>query len=203
MCASIYIPPSIRDWYLEVKVRAKDRQYSFCLLILETKVTRILKRLTWVYHVVHNTCTTHGRDIKTQCIGLTSILLLRKDWHSVRLDRMQSPFQEHLQLIVFQKLLDWKLEKSYPKKYTCHLDLHQRSHYVTNGQMNWVRKLFNKQKEELFNNQKGNCSTTRRRSWSTNQVFPINPTKLQIQFVIDQGDLITWNIEETRPVLKR
>ena len=30
---SIYIPSSIRDWYLEVKVRARDRKYSFCLWI--------------------------------------------------------------------------------------------------------------------------------------------------------------------------
>ena len=27
-----------------------------------------------MYHVVHNTCTTHGRDIKTRYIGSTSIL---------------------------------------------------------------------------------------------------------------------------------
>ena len=27
------------------------------------------------------------------------------------------------------------------KKHTCHLDLHQRSHYVTIGQRNWVRKF--------------------------------------------------------------
>ena len=39
------------------------------------------------------------------------------------------------------------------KKHTCHLDLHQRSHDVTNGQRNWVRQLFNNQ-EKLFDNQK-------------------------------------------------
>ena len=31
---------------MEVKIRARDRQYSSCLLILETKVIRILTRLT-------------------------------------------------------------------------------------------------------------------------------------------------------------
>ena len=36
------------------------------------------------------------------------------------------------------------------KTYACHLDLHQRSHYVTNGQENWVRKLFDNHKEKLF-----------------------------------------------------
>ena len=34
------------DPSLEVRIRARDRRYSFCLLILGTKVTRILKRLT-------------------------------------------------------------------------------------------------------------------------------------------------------------
>ena len=34
---------------------------------------------------------------------------------------------KHFPLIVFRKLLGWKLEKSYTKKYTCHLGLHQRS----------------------------------------------------------------------------
>ena len=36
---------------------------------------------TWVYRVVHNPCIMHGKDIKTQYIGSTSILLLRKDWN--------------------------------------------------------------------------------------------------------------------------
>ena len=65
-----------------------------------------------MYHVVHNTCIMHGKDIKTRYIGSTSILRLRKDWHSIRLHRMQSSFKGHFQLIVFQKLSDWRLEKS-------------------------------------------------------------------------------------------
>ena len=40
------------------------------------------------------------------------------------------------------------------KKHTCHLDLHQRSRYVTIGQRNWVRKLIVKQKGKLLDNQK-------------------------------------------------
>ena len=75
------IPTSLSstlDWYLEVKIRAEDRQYSSCLLILWTKVTKIQRWLTWMYHVMHNTCTMHGTDIKTQYVGSTSVLLLRK-----------------------------------------------------------------------------------------------------------------------------
>ena len=37
-------------------------------------------------HVMHNTCTMHGKDIKTRYIGSTSILPSRKDFSSVRLD---------------------------------------------------------------------------------------------------------------------
>ena len=103
------------DWYLEVKIQARDRQYSFCVLIQETKNIRILKRLTWVYHVVHNTCITHGRNFKTRYFGLMLILQFGKVWHSVRLDRMQSSFKKHFQLIIFRKLVGWRLEKSFRK----------------------------------------------------------------------------------------
>ena len=43
-------------------------------------------------------------------------------------DRMLSSFKKHFQLIVFRKLSEWELEKSFTKKCTCHLDLRQRSH---------------------------------------------------------------------------
>ena len=39
------------------------------------KIKRILRRLTWLNRVMHNTCIKHGRDIRTQCVGSTSILL--------------------------------------------------------------------------------------------------------------------------------
>ena len=62
-----------------LKVRAKDRQYSFCLLILWTEVTRILMWSTWVYHVMHNACIKHGRNIMTRYIRLILILQFGKD----------------------------------------------------------------------------------------------------------------------------
>ena len=37
-----------------------------------TKTIRILTRSTWKHRVLHNTCTMHGRDIKTRYIGSTS-----------------------------------------------------------------------------------------------------------------------------------
>ena len=36
---SIFILLSTMDWYLEVRIQARDKQYSFCLLIQEMKVT--------------------------------------------------------------------------------------------------------------------------------------------------------------------
>ena len=66
------------------------------------------------------------------------------------------------------------------KKHTCHLDLHQRSHYVTIGQKNWVRKLIDNQKGRLDNQKLLDKQN------SSNQ-----PNQFQIQFVIDQGDLVS------------
>ena len=112
---SIFILSPIQEWYWEDKVRGKDRLF-FCLLILWTKVTRIWMRLIWTHRVMHNTCTMHGRDTKTQYIGSTSTLLWRNDWSSFRLDLMQSFSTKHFQLFVFQKLLSWKLENSFSRK---------------------------------------------------------------------------------------
>ena len=65
--------------YLEVKIWAEDRQYSSCPLIQETKVTKILNLLTSLYHVERDTCTVHGRSIKTRYFGLILILRSEKD----------------------------------------------------------------------------------------------------------------------------
>ena len=176
---------------MEVKIRARDRQYSSFLLILWTKVTKILRWWTWMYHVMHNTCTMLGRDIKTRFFGSTSILLLRKDQQSIELDRMLSSFKKHFQLILFRKLLEWKLEKSYTKKSSCHLDLRQSSHWNTNGRENGIQNMLNDQKSGSY------LKVSNR------------PTNSKIQFVGDRGDLIsrmTWlvcKMEEKRPVLRR
>ena len=76
--------------------------------------------------------------------------------------------EKHFQLIVFQKLLDWKLEKSYMRNHTCRLNLRQRSHWSTNGKENLVRKLLDNQKGKLLDNQKEKLLDK--------QIFPTNPT---------------------------
>ena len=55
------------------------RQYSSCPLIQETKIMKILNILTSLYHVERDTCTVHGRSIKTRYSGLISILRSEKD----------------------------------------------------------------------------------------------------------------------------
>ena len=109
---------------------------------------------------------------------------------------MQSSFKEHFQLHCIPKVVRLKTGEVLYEKVTCHLNLHQRSHYVTIGQKelgfescsnNQKGKLFDNQKEKLFDKPS----------------FSNQPNQLQIQFVIDQGDLMTCKMTETRPVLKR
>ena len=69
---------------------------------------------------------------------------------------MQLFFKGHFQLTVFQKLWDWRLEKSCMRNHTYLLDHHQRSHWDTitigpRGMMNWVLQLNNSQSESSFN----------------------------------------------------
>ena len=57
----------------------RQKQYSSCPLIRETKIMKILNTLTSLYHVEHNTCTVHGRNIKTRYFGLILILRFERD----------------------------------------------------------------------------------------------------------------------------
>ena len=73
------------------------------------------------------------------------------------------------------------------RKYTCHFDHHQRSHWSTNGKENWVRKLLDNQTVKLLVKQK----------------LSNKPNQFQIQSVKDRSDFKTCLMEETRPVLRR
>ena len=83
----------------------------------------------------------HGRNVKTLFIGLTSILLWRKDLSSIKHDRTQSSFATHSQLIVSRRLSWWELQKSFTRKYMRHLGLLQRFPWKIIGWKNWVQKL--------------------------------------------------------------
>ena len=128
-CAkSIYILSSVLEW------------------IPWTKITRILMWSTWMFRVVHNNCIKNGKDIKTQYIGNTSILLLRKCWNSIKLDRMPSSWKKNFQLIVLRKLSGWKLEKSYTKRIHVNTASNKDLLETRNGKVNWVQNMLNDQK---------------------------------------------------------
>ena len=95
----------------------KRQTVFFCFLTPGTKSRNILKILTWMYHVVHNTWITHGTNTKARHIWLILILGFEKDWHSLRLDRMQSSLKEYFELVVSQKFLDGKLESNQPNQF--------------------------------------------------------------------------------------
>ena len=139
-----------------------------------------------------NTCITHRRNIKTRYVGSTSILLWGKGWSSIRLDRTQSIFTKHFQLIVFRKLLGWKLEQSYTRRFSCHLGFHQRSPWNTTWKENWVQNMLNDHK---LGNYLGVSSQTNQ---IQTQIMMIE--RWQQLFAVTQ---VTRKVQGKRPVLRR
>ena len=170
-CIYIYTPSQIQDWYRQDKIQArKDRKYSSRQWIPWTRNTKIRASLTWPNHVLHDTSRKRGKDTKTRCTGSRYSLLNGKDWSSFRQDRTQSFFTKHSQLIVSRKLLWWNLEKSFTRKYICHLGLLQRFPSKIIGWKNWIQKLLEAAKtpNESNQNQKPNYQE-RRDPWVSNQ----------------------------------
>ena len=112
---------------------------------------------------------------------------------SIRLDRTPSFFTKHSQLIVFRKLLGWKLEKSCTRKYMRHLGPLQRSPWNMTGWKNWVQKMLNAKRDKLCNNSK----------------VPNQTNQFQIQIMIERCNPLLEQpkdrveVEEKRPVLRR
>ena len=119
-------------------------------------------------HYIHKAWKKHQNTVYWVDINLAQ----KKGWSSIRHDRTRSSFMKRSQLIVSRKVLGWKLEKSYSKKYTCHLGLHQRSPWNTTGKENWVQKMLDDQKEKLLDKQKVP-------NWSN---------QLQTQIMMERGD---------------
>ena len=61
------------------KFEQKTKRCSSCLLLQEMKVTETLNMLTSLYHVSRDTCTVHGKGIKTRYFGSILILRSKKD----------------------------------------------------------------------------------------------------------------------------
>ena len=75
--SSLYYQQWIDTWRSEFE--QKTNSISSCLLIQEMKVTETLNILTFLYHVSRDTCTVHGRDIKTRYFGSILILESKRD----------------------------------------------------------------------------------------------------------------------------
>ena len=175
---------SVQDWYLEVKVRAKDRQCSFCLWIPWTKTIRILTRLTWRHRVLQKTCIQHGRNSKTRYIGPTSTWLWRKVSNSIKKDRKRSFFTKHFQLIVSRKLLGWKTG-----------EVMNENLCVTSASS---KDLLETWLEERFGFR--SCSTTRCRSWTTIQKVPNQAYQIQSDIMKERRNPLFAATQITRKV---
>ena len=103
------------------------------------------------------------------------------------------------------------------RKHTCHLDLRQRSLYVTMGQKNWVQKLLDSHEKKLLQQPRGEVrdfeesnpsfstlsnSTTRRRwsgSFLENEELSSEKSELS-KLTIDQGNLINMKSHYEQPL---
>ena len=162
------------DWYLEVKFWAKDGQSSFCLCILWTKPDTIdlgAPRLAQYMHKV-------WKNIKTRCIGSTSILLKRKDWSSI--ERHHSSWNT-TSLLCYESCSDgnWR---SHIRKSVCVISISSKDFLET-----WLEEGTGFRR----------CSTTRRWSCSTSKRFPPNQT--QIQITIERGDPLFAHSQSVHP----
>ena len=103
----------------------------------EKRITWMWKSLIWPNHVLHRT-SQNGNGTRIRCIGSIYRFLNGKDWSSIKQDRTQSSSTLHFQLIVSRQLLWWNLEKSYTRRYICHLDHHRKFPTKIIGCVIWI-----------------------------------------------------------------
>ena len=77
------------------------------------------------------------------------------------------------------------------RKHTCHLDLRQRSLYVTIGQQNWVQKLIDNSKKKLLDNNERKLLDSHEEKSLDKRNSSNQPNQTKNQSVIDQGNLIS------------
>ena len=124
-------------WYLEVRIQARDRQYSFCLMVAETKGIKILKTMTWMYHVVHN--TWHSAWKKHQD-AVDINLAIRKGL---------TFYQTRSNAIILQGILPACCIPKVVRLKTGEV-LCKKSYMSLRPPPNWVLQLINNQKKKLF-----------------------------------------------------
>ena len=190
------------DWYLEVRIQARDRQYSFCLLMLETKGTKILKRLTSMYHVMHKYLHSAWKKHQDAVFWVDIDLAIRKGltFYQTRSNAiiLQGTLPAYcIPSVVRLNTGEVLYEKSYmsprpPPKISLR-------HDWTRGEVPLGSTLINNQKEKLFDSHEEKFLNT--------QHSPNQPNQSRNQSVIDQGNLTTNTkyllMKAKRPVLKR
>ena len=113
------IRSSTTDWYLEVRIRARDKQYSSCLLIQETKEHQDPEHIDFSVprraQYLHSAWKKHQDAVFWVDIDLA--IRVGLTFYQTRSNAII--FQEHFQPFAFQKLKDWRLEKSKMRNHTC------------------------------------------------------------------------------------
>ena len=151
----MYTPSQIQDWYWEDKNLGK-RQTVFCTSVDPVNKEHRDPKKHWPGSTA--SCMVQAENVEKTprhgVLGRHKNLLKRKDLSSIKHDRTQSSFTTHSQHIVSRRLLWWKLEKSYTRKYMRHLALLRRFPFRTIGWKNWVQKLLEEVKTPNKPNQK-------------------------------------------------
>ena len=182
---SIFIQSWTMDWYLEVRIQAREtKSILSAFFILETKVTRILRRLIWMNHFMHNTCMKHGKRHQDAVYWVDINLAI---WKGLTFYQTRSNYFK-------PKVVRLKTGEVFDEK----VYMSRRPPPKISLRHEWTRELGSKvcqQPEGETVRQPGEV-VRQTKFFKSTQPTP-NPIRDR------SGDLITWKMEETRPVLKR
>ena len=102
---------------------------------------------------MHNTCTTHEERDPDAVYWVDINLAIRKGLTFYQTRTNAIILQGILPPYCIPKVVRLKTGEVLYEKFTYHLDLHQRSRYVTIGLQNWVLQMINNQKKKLLDKQ--------------------------------------------------
>ena len=122
-----------------------------------------------MYHVMHHTCTMHGKDIKTRFFWADIDLGIKEGLAFYETRSNATIFQETLPGYCIPKVVRLKTGEVLNEK-SIHVTSISTKDLITSRMDKGIGF------ESCSTTRRRNCSTTRRRSCATNQVFPINPT---------------------------
>ena len=146
-------------------------------------ITRILM-WSWVYHVVHNTCTMHGRNIKTQFLGQ------HESCNQIRINILSDSIEcYHLS----RDTPSWLYSECCQDENL--RNLIRRNVHVTSTS---AKDLMETRMEESI----GFRTCSKCRNWATIQKFPIEPTNSKSKSW-ENGVTLCWRWHENRTRWKK